>query len=85
MIMVRILVRCQGVSAKVDLLVHYQTDGKVLYSAEGNGEFSYPSAKKYMQVSKSQKGNALSFSSLRQALGYDGVTGIEINRPVIRS
>ena len=52
---------------------------------EANGEFSYPSAKKYMQVSKSQKGNALSFSSLRQALGYDGVTGIEVNRPVIRS
>jgi hypothetical protein len=51
---------------------------------EANGEFSYPSAKKYMQVSKSQKGNALSFSGLRQALGYDGVTGIEINRPVIR-
>lgn len=37
-----------------------------------NCEFSYESAKKYMQVSReAQKGNALPFSSLREALGYD--------------
>ena len=37
---------------------------------EANCEFTYHSAKKYMQVHK-QKDNALSFSSIRQALGYD--------------
>ena len=45
--------------------------GKFGRWVEDNCEFSYALARKYMQACRNQNDNALAFSSLREALGYD--------------